>query len=142
MSRIAKTNEAGATSVRPKRTPVGLRPRLHLDGKDPNFEYRWVNDTPGNVANYKRHGWQVCSNEEVDTGNYRAEQASELGSLAYAIVDGGNGMKAYVMKISKEEYKEIQDALEYETRRTEDTMQPNFNDGEYGKVVIDRSGRR
>src|SRR5260370_17924334 len=142
MSRIAKTNEAGATSVRPKRTPVGLRPRLHLDGKDPNFEYRWVNDTPGNVANYKRHGWQVCSNEEVDTGNYRAEQASEMGSLAYAIVDGGNGMKAYVMKISKEEYKEIQDALEYETRRTEDTMQPNFNDGEYVKVVIDRSRLR
>lgn len=131
-----------ASSDRPKRTPVGMRPRLAVYGKNPAFEYRWVNDTPGNVALMQRHGWQICTNDEVDTGNFRAEQASELGSLAYAIVDGGNGLKAYVMKISKEEYQEIQDAYAQEADSKEQSLQPDFNDGEYGQIVIDRSGRR
>jgi hypothetical protein len=130
------------TSARPKRVPVGMRPRLAVYGKDPAFEYRWVNDTPGNVVLMKQHGWTVCTNEEVDTGNFRAEQASEVGSLAYAIVDGGTGMKAYVMKISKEEYAEIQQAYADEANAREETLQPNYNDGEYGSVKIDRSGRR
>ena len=133
---------AETTSVRPKRVPVGMRPRLAVFGKDPNFEYRWVNDTPGNVAMMKHNGWQICTNEEVDTGNFRAEQASEVGSLASAIVDGGNGMKAYVMKISKEEFQEIQDAYENENRAIEESLRPDTNDGEYGSVKIDRSGRR
>ncbi len=130
------------TSVRPKRVPVGMRPRLAVFGKNPNFEYRWVNDTPGNVALMQRNGWVVCTNDEVDTGNFRAEQASEVGSLAYAIVDGGNGMKAYVMKISKEEYQEIQEAYAVEANAREESLHPNSNDGEYGSVKIDRSGRR
>jgi len=143
MNRKSIANETqGTASARPKRTPVGARPRLALFGKDPNFEYRWVNDTPGNVSTYKYHGWQLCTNDEVDTGNFRAEQASDVGSLASAIVDGGSGMKAYVMKISKEEYQEIQDAYEEINRKSEETMQPNRADGEYGGVTIDRSGRR
>jgi hypothetical protein len=139
---ITLDSKQETTSARPKRVPVGMRPRLAVFGKNPNFEYRWVNDTPGNVALMQRHGWQVCTNDEVDTGNFRAEQASEVGSLAYAIVDGGNGMKAYVMKISKEEYQEIQDAYDYEATAREESLQPNLNDGEYGSIKIDRSGRK
>lgn len=131
------------TSARPKRTPVGSRPRMVVSGKNPNFEYRIVNDTPGNVATYLNHGWQTCTNDEISTGNFRAEQASEMGSLASFIVDGGTGMKAYVLKISKEEFAEITEALEDENRALEETStSTNFNDGEYGSVKIDRSGRR
>lgn len=139
---ITLDQKVETTSARPKRVPVGMRPRLAVYGKNPNFEYRWVNDTPGNVALMQRNGWQVCTNDEVDTGNFRAEQASEVGSLAYSIVDGGNGMKAYVMKISKEEYQEIQEAYEVEASAREESLQPNSHDGEYGSVKIDRSGRR
>lgn len=139
---ITLDSKQETTSARPKRVPVGMRPRLAVYGKNPNFEYRWVNDTPGNVALMQRHGWQVCTNDEVDTGNFRAEQASEVGSLAYSIVDGGTGMKAYVMKISKEEYQEIQDAYDQEANAREESLQPNYNDGEYGSVKIDRSGKR
>lgn len=142
MNRKIAQNEVGTASARPKRTPVGARPRLVLYGKDPNFEYRWVNDSPGNVSTYKYNGWQLCTNDEVDTGNFRAEQASEVGSLASAVVDGGSGLKAYVMKISKEEFLEIQEAYEDINRKSEETMRPNENDGEYGGVKIDRSGRR
>lgn len=143
MNRRNTTQETEVQASRPaKRVPVGLRPRIAVAGKDPNYEYRIVNDTPGNVALMKQFGWQVCTNDEVDTGNFRAEEASELGSLAYMIVDRGTGMKGYVMKISKDDYKEIQAAFEQENRALEDTLRPNYNDGEYGKISIDRSGRR
>jgi len=136
------SNESEATSVRPQRIAVGLRPKLSLIGKNPNFEYRYVNDTPGRISMFKHGGWELCTNEEVDTGNFRAEEASELGSLAYAIVDGGNGMKAYVMKIKKEWYDAFMNDHEDEVRKTEETLAPNSHDGEYGRVVIDRSGKR
>lgn len=134
--------EVEATSVRPKRIAVGLRPKLALIGKDPNYVYRYVNDTPGRISMFKQGGWELCSNAEVDTGNFRAEESSEVGSLAYAVVDGGTGMKAYVMKLKKEWYEEFMDEQEHEVRRTEETLQPNFNDGGYGSVKIDRSGRK
>lgn len=131
-----------AASARPRRRPVGTSAKLVVYGKHPEYEYRFVNDTPGRVAMFKNSGWQLCTNEEVDTGTFRAEEASELGSLAYAIVDGGTGMKAYVMKIHKDEYAEIQAALEAEAAAQEETLSPNSADGEYGSIKIDRSGRR
>jgi len=130
-----------AASARPVRRPVGTSAKLVVHGKDPNFEYRFVNDQPGRVAMFKQAGWQLCTNGEVDTGTFRAEEASELGSLAYSIVDGGTGMKAYVMKIHKDEYEEIQKYLERENTASEETLRPNTADGEYGSVKIDRSGR-
>ena len=131
-----------ATSVRPVRVPVGSRPRMSVVGKNPNFEYRWVNDYPGRIADFKRGGWEVCTNEEVDTGNFRVEEGGSPGSLACQVVNGGDGTKAYVMKIHKDLYDEDQKAQEQEVRRTEETLTPNTNDGEYGSVVIDRSGRK
>ncbi len=83
-------NESEVASARPKRIAVGLRPKLSVDGKDPNYEYRIVNDTPGRIAMFQQSGWELCTNDEVNTGNFRADQAAELGSLAYHIVDGGN----------------------------------------------------
>jgi hypothetical protein len=134
--------EVEATSVRPKRIAVGLRPKLSLIGKDPNYEYRIVNDTPGRISMFKQGGWELVTNAEVDTGNYRAEEASEIGSLASYIVDGGTGQKAYVMKIKKEWYDAFMDEHEAEVQRTEETLRPNHNDGGYGEIKIDRSGKR
>lgn len=130
-----------AASVRPKRIAVGMRPKLALIGKNPNYEYRYVNDVPGRVAMFKHSGWELCTNEEVDTGNFRVDEASELGSLAYAVVDSGTGMKAYVMKLHKDWYNAFMDEHEEEVRATEESIQPSRDDGAYGSVKIDRSGR-
>lgn len=138
-AQVDSVNEAA--SARPVRRPVGTMAKLVVHGKDPNFEYRFVNDEPGRIAMFKQAGWQLCKNDEVDTGTFRAEEASELGSLAYSIVDGGTGMKAYVMRIHKDEYEEIQQILEREATASEETLRPNIADGEYGHVKIDRSGR-
>ncbi len=134
--------DSEATSVRPQRIAVGLRPKLALIGKDPNYEYRIVNDTPGRIAMFKHGGWELVTNDEVDTGSFRAEEASDVGSLASYIVDGGTGLKAYVLKIKKEWFESFMDEHEAEVRATEETLRPNNNDGEYGSIKIDRSGRK
>lgn len=134
--------EVETASARPKRISVGLRPKLAIIGKDDNYEYRIVNDTPGRISMFKSGGWETVTNQEVDTGNYRAEEASDVGSLASFVVDGGTGLKAYVMKIRKDWYKEFMLEHEAEVRATEDSLRPNHNDGGYGKLDIDRSGKR
>lgn len=133
---------AETTSVRPNRIPIGNRPKLAVVGKEPGYEYRWVNDTPGRISLFKQGGWELCTNDEVDVGNFRAEESSGEGSLACQVVDGGTGLKAYVMKIKKEWFLEDQARAEDEVRKNEETLLPNYNDGEYGKLVIDRSGRK
>jgi hypothetical protein len=134
--------EVEATSVRPTRISVAMRPKLALIGKDPSYQYRYVNDTPGRIAMFKHSGWELCTNDEVDTGNFRVEDSTELGSLAYAIVDGSTGMKAYVMKIKKEWFDDFMAEYNAEVDATEEALQPNSNDGGYGSVKIDRSGRK
>lgn len=130
-----------ATSDRPKRVAVGMRPKLSVVGKDPNYEYRIVNDYPGRVSGFKQDGWTLCTNSEVDTGSFRAEEASDEGSLATFVVDGGTGLKAYVMKIRKDWFLQDQQAHEENLREMEKALQPNNNDGGYGSIKIDRSGR-
>lgn len=140
---LSVDKEIEAVEQRPTRIPVGLRPKLAVVGKDPGYEYRFVNDTPGRIDMFKQGGWEVVTNQEVDVGGNRAEEASAVGSLANVVVDGGTGMRAYVMKIKKEWFREDQaKAAEQIDELERDQLHVNVNDGEYGSIKIDRSGRR
>lgn len=140
---ISVEKEFEAVEKRPTRIPVGSRAKLSVTGKDPAYEYRFVNDTPGRINEFKQGGWEVCTNSEVDCGNFRAEEAGEVGSLASVVVDGGLGTRAYVMKIRKDWFAEDQAAQARQVDELEnDQLQVNTNDGEYGSIKIDRTGRR
>jgi hypothetical protein len=134
--------EVETPSARPVRIPVGQRPKLAVVGKDPRYVYRWVNDYTGRINDFKLGGWELCTNDEVDVGNFRAEEASAVGSLASTVVDATMGTRAYVMKILKEWFDEDQQRWEAENAANEETLGPNTRDGEYGSISIDRSGRR
>lgn len=140
---LSVDRETEAVEQRPTRIPVGLRPKLAVIGKDPNYEYRFVNDTPGRIDMFKQGGWELVTNQEVDVGGNRAEESSALGSMANVVVDGGNGMRAYVMKIKKEWFQEDQaKAADYVDSLERDQLSVNVNDGEYGSIKIDRTGRK
>lgn len=140
---ISVDRETEAVEQRPTRIPVGLRPKLAVVGKDPNYEYRFVNDVPGRIDMFKQGGWELVTNQEVDVGGNRAEEASAVGSLANVVVDSGQGTRAYVMKIKKEWFLEDQEAAARNVDSLErDQLSVNVNDGEYGSIKVDRSGRR
>jgi hypothetical protein len=140
---LSVDKETEAVEQRPARIPVGTRPKMSVVGKDPDYEYRWVNDIPGRIDDFKEGGWIPCIQGEVNASNHRAEEATSVGSLQNMVANPTNGQRAYLMRIHKDLYREdflagqkIVDELE------RDQIAVNANDGEYGSIKIDRSGRR
>lgn len=111
----------GSVSRQQKRVPMYQRQPLAVSNKDPNFEYRIVNDVPGRVERLEVAGWVVDTSTEV--GDKYAGQASSMGSATSKPV--GKGTNGVVMKIPKELYDEDQEFKQREVDRTEEQMLEN-----------------
>lgn len=125
--------EAG-TQERKKRTPVGMRNKLTVDGKDPNFVYRIVNDAPGRIDDFKDAGWEICSASEVRVGDRRVNETTPEGALAEVNVNSGDGARAYVMKVKREWAEEDLAERERINVQAEEALRPNASNGHYGKL--------
>jgi hypothetical protein len=100
---------AKAPAGRVTRTPVGSRNILTVKGKDPNYEYRIVNDVDDRIEQFKEAGYEIVSNSsDVQVGDKRVNSASSEGSVKQMAV--GQGTKAYLMKIKKDWFQEDQQA--------------------------------
>lgn len=117
------------------RTPIGTRNVLSVAGKDPEYEYRIVNDTGDRIPAFEEAGYTLVDAASVRVGDKRVNNASPEGSKAQVAV--GKGDKAFVMRIPKDLYKEDQDAKLQRVRQLEETIkQPS---GDYGNITIGRS---
>ena len=128
---------AKAPVSRVRRTPVGRRNVLTVDGKEPGFHYHVVNDTGGRIAQFQEAGYEIVASKDVRIGDKRIGKASADGSLA--VVDVGQNQKAYVMRIPDEYYEEDQAAKQAHVNDTETAMREKALDGTYGKLEISRS---
>lgn len=117
------------------RVPIGgARDILTVDGKEPGFEYRWVQAYPDRINRFKRAGWEVVTHN-VEVGQARAGIPGQLGSAVEA--EAGGGARLVLMRIESEYYKEDQDAKEAEIRTLEDSMGKDVEGG-YGSIKIQR----
>jgi hypothetical protein len=124
-------------ATRPKRTSTNVRNRLSIQNKDPNFEYRVVNDRDDRVEILKEIGYEVCTAAELQIGDKRVDLGAPIGSAATLALGGGD--KVVVMKIPKEWYDADQIAKEQAVSRSEQTMKEDARkDGHYGKIDITR----
>lgn len=129
---------AKSPSGRVRRTPVGVRNVLTVGGKDPDFEYRIVNDEGDRVEQFKAAGYDVVSASDVTVGDRRINKASAEGSAAQVSV--GGGVKAVVMRIKKEWYAEDQATKIAAVAATEAaTKTEALNGSDYGKFTVDRN---
>ena len=133
---MTKEAIAQAPSGRVKRVPIGTRNVLTVDGKDPNYEYRIVNDTSDRVQMFKDAGYEIVSANNIRVGDKRVGQASAEGSISQVSV--GNGDKAFVMRIKKEWYQEDQARKLAEVKNLEDATKQKALDGTYGKLETPR----
>lgn len=115
-----KENIAKSPSGRVTRTPVNSRNVLSVKGKDPDYEYRIVNDTADRIQQFQEAGYEIVNASEVTIGDKRVNAPTPEGSKAQVSV--GKGDKAFVMKQRKEWYKEDQEAKIASTRQLEATM--------------------
>ena len=90
---------------RRRRTGIGFERNLRLyvpaDDKDPNFEYRWVNDREGRVQRLFSEDWDIVSFVEGD----KAPNASAEGTQLKRVADQHSGLKTVLMRKPKEYYR-------------------------------------
>ncbi len=133
---MTKENLIKTPAKRVRRGPVEGKNKLRVKGKDPNFEYRIVNDIDDRVNDFLERGWILDTQEDIRVGDSRIDDNSRLGKVRQISV--GGGVKAVLMKIEKEFYDEDQEAKQKHVDRSEQAMRPNPNDGTYGKIDITR----
>lgn len=77
---------------------AGLKLHVPENMKDPNFEYRWVNDRPGRVHQLTvQDDWDVVSTDRPDQLTAAAE-----GSVMKRSVDKSNGDNAVLLRKPKD----------------------------------------
>jgi hypothetical protein len=121
---------------RVKRTPVGQRNRLAVKGKDPNYEYRIVNDTDDRVNELLDQDWEIDLSEEIRVGDGRIDDIGKLGKAR--VLSVGGGIKAVVMRKRKDWFDEDQAAKQEYVTKTEKAMRPDPSEGTYGEIAVTR----
>lgn len=132
------TQETLATKRKPRRTGINkTRSVLTVEGKDPNFEYRIVNDTGDRVSQFEERGYEVVSDTNIKVGDRRIANPTKEGSPIQISV--GGGQKAFLMRIKKEwalEDRKAKDAIVDEQEKGMLAEAKQIAD--YGKVTVTR----
>lgn len=127
-------------SDRPTRVPInGLRDKMSVRGQEPGWHYCWVNED--NCPRYELGRYQFVTHE-VTVGDRKIDAASMIGGKV--AMSAGNGVTAYLMRCTDEDFAEEMKLINERTDGTEQSLRENLNsgaDGKYGKVEIGR-GRR
>lgn len=136
MTQENKESIAKAPSGRVKRTPVSGRNVLTVQGKDPNYMYRIVNDDEDRITRFLEGGYELVSDDSVKVGDKRVGNASSMGNSVKELSVGG-GKKAVVMRIKREWYEEDQKAKQDFVNQQESTTKQKALSGTYGTLVYD-----
>lgn len=134
MAQDNKESIAKAPSGRVKRVPVSGRNILTIQGKDPAYMYRIVNDEEDRIARFQDGGYELVPDDSVKVGDTRVSAASAEGSIKQLSVGGGK--KGFVMRIRKEWYDEDQKAKQDFVDQQEATTKAKATDGTYGSLKI------
>jgi len=120
------------TEKRPTRRPLHERgPQKIVGDRDPNFEYRFVNDSGGRLQILQEAGYELVKDDSISVGDGRIT-ASDLGSVKGVI--SNDGSKAYLMRIKKEFYEEDQKAKQDRINEQENAMKKEASSGMYGSI--------
>lgn len=122
-------------STRVTRKPLFQRGPQSISGdKDPNYHYRFVNDTGSRLTNFQQAGYEFVSDTELTVGDSRVSDPSAIDSRKSVI--SNDGTTSYLMKIKKEFYEEDQAAKADHIAEQESAMTADASQGMYGKVDL------
>ncbi len=125
---------------RKERIPVGgPRDVLTVQGKDPNYVYRWVLDVPGRIQRFMDGGYEVVQ-ADLKVGQKTVDSNSQIGSAVTK--HGGGDKKLILMRITKEWYDEDQAAKQDKIDALEASMQVDEKEGRYGSLGMSTTKRR
>lgn len=126
------------TAKRPQRTPIGTRNVLTVQGKEPGYVYRIVNDSGDRVEQFKGLGYEIVTDNKVKVGDRRIANPTQEGSPVQVSV--GGGLKGYLMRIPQEYYDDDQKAKQSHVNELESTLkQEARQNSDYGKLDLKRN---
>ena len=102
--------------------------------KDPNYVYRFVNDTGSRIANFQSAGYEFVEDKDLVVGDSRVFDPSDIGSGKR--VTSNDGTVSYLMRTKKEYYDEDQASKAALIDETEQAMKQEATKGMYGKLNI------
>lgn len=111
-------------------------PQSIAGDKDPNYQYRFVNDTGSRIANFQAAGYEFVQDTELTVGDSRVFDPSDIGSGKR--VTSNDGTVSYLMRIKKEWYDEDQAAKAAQINETEAAMKQEASQGMYGSLKVSR----
>jgi hypothetical protein len=123
------------TKQRVGRKALNQRGPQSISGdKDPNYVYRFVNDTGSRIANFQGAGYEFVEDSELVVGDSRVFDPSDIGSSKR--VTSNDGTISYLMRIKKEYYDEDQAAKAAQIDETEKAMKQEASHGMYGSLKV------
>ena len=127
-----------AKTERVRRTPInGTRSILGVQGKDPNFMYRIVNDDGDRVAQFEEQGYEVVTDKSIKVGDRRIANPTQEGTPVQVSV--GGGIKGVVMRIRKDWYDEDQATKQAQVAEQERAMHKEATAAsDYGSLKVSR----
>ena len=102
--------------------------------KDPNYVYRFVNDTGSRIHNFQAAGYEFVSDADMKVGDSRVFDPSDNSSNKRVI--SNDGTTSYLMRIKKEFYDEDQAAKATLNDETEQAMKRDATQDRYGSLKI------
>lgn len=103
--------------------------------RDPDFQYRFVNDIGSRIDNFKEAGYELVTDADLKVGDSRVSDPSGLGNTKRSV--SNDGTVSYLMRIKKEYYKEDQAAKLALVNETEGAMKRNASQ-DYGDIKISK----
>lgn len=111
---------------RPVRKPLHRRRLLDAPKRD-GFVRRWVNEDIGAVEAYEEAGYSLVLETKADTGEKRAQDATQMGSVVRRVVNkdpNASVRHAVLMEIPKEYYDEDKAAIHKDLDEQEMSWNP------------------
>jgi hypothetical protein len=128
----ANSAEQKMADQKEKRTRIPMSvPRAKLATPElPGFHCHWINDYTGRLLQAMQGGYEFVSPEEAlitsnDLAGSPVGAGSDLGSRVSVVVgknEDGSPLRAYLMKIRNEYFKEDEQAREAQVDRIDDAM--------------------
>ena len=129
---MAKTTEKRVT-----RKPLHQRGPHTISGeKDPEFQYRFVNDIGSRIHQMKEAGYELVTDDEMVVGEARLSDPTSQGSAKRVV--SKNGDVAYLMRQKKEWFDEDQKAKQDRLDELEKAMKTEASQGMYGSIKMER----
>ena len=119
------------------RKPLFQRGPQAISGeKDPNFVYRFVNDTGSRIDQLKAAGYEIVEDDNLIVGDARVSDPTAQGSGKRVI--SKDGTVSYLMRQKKEYYEEDQAAKQAHNDEIEQAMKQQASEGMYGSIKTSR----